>query len=184
MSKKIIIICCVIVLLAVTAMFIFAPGAEKAEATTESTTTTTTEVATETTTEEPIATTKVTTTTQKVTTTTQKVTTRERVSYSWSGRVLNRTNGRINGPSGTETYYNLPMDAVIRNMRVNYGLTEEEYPYWIRSDGVKMLGDYIMVAANLQAHPRGSLVETSLGTGIVVDTGHLGANHIDIAVNW
>ena len=56
--------------------------------------------------------------------------------------------------------------------------------YWIRSDGCKMLGDYIMCAANLSIYPRGSLVETSLGTAIVVDTGYLDSNQIDIAVSW
>lgn len=32
--------------------------------------------------------------------------------------------------------------------------------YWVRMDGAKMLGDYIMVAADLNKHPRGSIVET------------------------
>ena len=44
-----------------------------------------------------------------------------------------------------------------------------------------------MCAANLDVHPRGSLVETSLGTAIVVDTGGFAdsnPNQIDIAVNW
>ena len=50
-----------------------------------------------------------------------------------------------------------------------------------------MLGPYIMVAAHLGIHPRGSLVQTSLGTGVVVDTGAFSksnAHQIDIAVNW
>ena len=44
-----------------------------------------------------------------------------------------------------------------------------------------------MVAANLGVHPRGSLVETSLGTGIVVDTGGFAEGNptqLDIAVDW
>ena len=60
-------------------------------------------------------------------------------------------------------------------------------PYWIREDGVKMLGNYVMIAANLNIRPRGSLVETSLGTGIVCDTGGFAEKdqtQIDIAVNW
>ena len=59
--------------------------------------------------------------------------------------------------------------------------------YWVRGDGCKMLGNYIMVAANLSVHPRGSLVETSLGTGIVCDTGGFAAgnaNQLDIATSW
>ena len=50
--------------------------------------------------------------------------------------------------------------------------------YWIRDDGVRMFGDYVMVAADIphmdgtqmEAEYRyGDLVETSLGTGMVVD---------------
>lgn len=87
------------------------------------------------------------------------------------------------GVSGKETYYNLDMSGVISIMR-SIGNND---PYWIREDGVKMLGDYVMIAANLDLRPRGSLVETSLGTGIVCDTGGFAEKdptQIDIAVNW
>ena len=102
---------------------------------------------------------------------------------SWSGETLNAYNGVVMGPSGKETYYNLDMSGVIDIMR-GMGYTGE---YWIREDGVKMLGDYIMCAANLDVHPRGSLVESSLGTCIVCDTGGFAyedPNQLDIAVNW
>lgn len=82
-----------------------------------------------------------------------------------------------------ETYYNLDMSGCIQIMR-DMGNTDE---YWIRDDGCKMLGDYIMIAANLNVYPRGSLVETSLGTGIVVDTGEFAESdpyQVDIAVTW
>lgn len=82
-----------------------------------------------------------------------------------------------------ETYYNLPMKRVVQNAH-DRGITGE---YWVRDDGCKMLGDYIMVAANQSVHPYGTLVETSLGTGIVVDTGEFAATNalqIDIAVTW
>ena len=85
-----------------------------------------------------------------------------------------------------ETYYNLSMDGVIDIMR-NCGFDESTYPYWVREDGVKMLGDYVMVAANLDRHPRGSLIHTSLGLGIVCDTGSFAIDNpsqIDIAVDW
>ena len=85
-----------------------------------------------------------------------------------------------------ETYYNLPMDGVVDIMR-NCGFDESAYPYWVREDGVKMLGDYVMVAANLDRHPRGSLIHTSLGLGIVCDTGSFAIDNpsqIDIAVDW
>ena len=87
------------------------------------------------------------------------------------------------GPSGKETYYNLNMNGVVNIMR-RMGNTDE---YWVRDDGCKMLGDYIMCAANLRVHPRGSLVESSLGTCIVCDTGGFASrnsNQLDIAVTW
>ena len=82
-----------------------------------------------------------------------------------------------------ETYYNLNMDGVI-SIAQSQGIEGE---YWVRDDGCKMYGDYIIVAANLDTHPRGSLVETSLGTGIVLDTGGFAAsdpNQVDIATEW
>ena len=44
-----------------------------------------------------------------------------------------------------------------------------------------------MVAANLGIRPKGTLIETSVGTGIVVDTGGFAKRNktqLDIAVNW
>ena len=50
--------------------------------------------------------------------------------------------------------------------------------YWIREDGVYMYGDYVMVAADIPhldgteqeaEYRKGDIVETSLGTGMVVD---------------
>lgn len=78
------------------------------------------------------------------------------------------------------------MGGVIKIMR-NLGYNEKDYPYWVRDDGAKMLGNYIMIAANLQLRPRGTIVETSLGKGIVCDTGGFAKKNptqIDIAVNW
>lgn len=104
-------------------------------------------------------------------------------SFTWNGSRLTAGSGVNYGPSGKETYYNLDMTGVIYMMRC-LGNTDE---YWVRSDGCKMLGSYIMIAANLSVHPRGSLVQTSLGTGIVCDTGSFAEedpNQIDIAVTW
>ena len=67
------------------------------------------------------------------------------------------------------------------------GYSEEEYPYWVRDDGCKMLGDYVMVAADLGIRPKGTILETSLGTAIVVDTGSFArydSTMLDIAVSW
>lgn len=114
---------------------------------------------------------------------TQTTTVDTSANTSWSGSVLTASMGVNYGPSGKETYYNLNMSGVVSIMR-SMGNNDE---YWVRSDGAKMLGNYVMVAANLSVHPRGSLVETSLGTGIVCDTGGFAAsnaNQIDIATNW
>lgn len=100
-----------------------------------------------------------------------------------SGGVLTPSKGVNYGPSGKETYYNLDMSGCIETMR-SYGNTDE---YWVREDGCKMLGPYIMCAANLNLRPRGTLVESSLGTCIVVDTGgfaSVDATQIDIATTW
>ncbi len=107
-------------------------------------------------------------------------------SSSYSGPVLTRSAGVVYGPSGKETYYNLDMSGVISIMR-GMGFDENSYPYWVRSDGCKMLGDYIMCAANLNVHPRGTTVESSLGTCLVCDTGgfaYSNPNQLDIATNW
>lgn len=96
---------------------------------------------------------------------------------------LSASAGVFYGPSGKETYYNLDMSSVISIMR-GMGNNDE---YWIRLDGAKMLGDYVIVAANLGKHPRGSIVETSLGQGIVCDTGsftYTSDTQLDIATNW
>ena len=104
-------------------------------------------------------------------------------SYQNDGSCLTPGGGVYYGPTGKETYYNLDMNGVVSNAQAQ-GIQGE---YWIREDGVKMYGDYVIVAANLDTHPRGSTVETSLGTGIVLDTGGFAAsdpNQVDIAVDW
>ena len=97
--------------------------------------------------------------------------------------VLTAYKGVNYGPSGKETYYNLPMEGVI-SIAQSQGIQGE---YWVREDGCKMYGNYIICAANLEVHPRGSLVESSLGTCIVLDTGGFAAGNptqIDIATDW
>ena len=108
------------------------------------------------------------------------------VEASYSGAKLSRSRGSIQGPSGKETYYNLNMNGVVSIMR-RMGFSESEYPYNVRADGVKCLGPYVMVAAHLGKRPRGSKVQTSLGTGLVCDTGGFAANNptqIDVATSW
>lgn len=102
---------------------------------------------------------------------------------AYNGSILTASSGVNYYGSQRETYYNLDMSGCIDIMR-SMGNTDE---YWVREDGCKMLGNYIMCAANLDVYPRGSLVETSLGTAIVVDTGGFADSdpyQIDIAVTW
>ena len=102
----------------------------------------------------------------------------------WDGNILTRNKGAIsNGPHGRETYYNLNMSGVVSIMR---GMGNND-PYWVRSDGVKMLGYYAMVAANFDKYPRGSIIQSSVGPAIVTDTGSFRFTYpdaLDIAVNW
>lgn len=90
------------------------------------------------------------------------------------------------GPSGRETYYNLYMGNCVKYMR-DLGYDEIQYPYWVRDDGAKMLGNYVMCAANWHIRPKGTIIPTSLGDAIVVDTGDFVAefpNGVDLAVDW
>ena len=99
---------------------------------------------------------------------------------------LTKSAGVFAGPSGKETYYNLPMGRCISIMR-DIGYTVEEYPYWVREDGAKMLGEYVMCAANLAIRPKGTLVESSLGMAIVVDTGSFASGNttqLDLCTDW
>jgi len=77
--------------------------------------------------------------------------------------------GMYEGPSGLESYYYCN-PCMVRDMRYR-GFSETEYPYYVREDGVQMLGEYVIVAANIDIYPFGSIVDTSLGKGIVCDTG-------------
>lgn len=107
------------------------------------------------------------------------------ITTSVSAKHLTSTIGRFEGPWGTETYYNLPMKLVISYMS-EFGYDYSDY--WIRDDGVKMLGNYVMCAADFREYPRGSIVETSLGTAIVCDTGTFTVDgsgvDFDICVSW
>ena len=90
-------------------------------------------------------------------------------------------------PSGRETWYNLDMSEVVKRMQTK-GFTEDKwYKFRIRNDGVKMLGNYVMVAANLKIRPRWTILKTSLGMWIVCDTWAFVKKYptgLDIATNW
>lgn len=103
--------------------------------------------------------------------------------FVWDGPILTKSKGVNYGPLGRETYYNLSMQGVIRIMR-NAGYSESEFPYWVRGDGVRMLGDYIMLAGRVGQFDRGTIVQCSLGEGMICDYGHLEWNGLDVAVVW
>lgn len=103
--------------------------------------------------------------------------------YEWDGDIINSYVGTVKGPSGKETFYNLPMSGVIAIME-DLGYTGE---YWVREDGAKMLGDFIMVAAELGSRPKGTIIKTSLGWAVVADTGgfaRYNPTQLDIATAW
>lgn len=89
--------------------------------------------------------------------------------------VLTPSKGTVWFNGHKETYYNLDMSGVIANAHA-MGL---QGGYWVRGDGVKMFGNYVIVAAQLA---KGTIVETSLGTGIVLD--YCPAGTYDLAVTW
>ena len=97
-----------------------------------------------------------------------------------SGPVLTPEAGVVWFNGHMETYYNLPMGGVLDIM---YALGFQG-DYWVRDDGCKMFGDYIMVAADFNWLPRGSVVLTSRGWGMVCDTGEGGTEWLDLAVTW
>lgn len=107
-----------------------------------------------------------------------------------------RPDGRI----VTEKWCQDDVSTVVQIMRDQFGIDLE---YWVREDGVRMYGPYVMVAADVPAlggwnqeaeYRRGDLVETTLGTGIVVDWCELAVNtrrntngariHYDIYAAW
>ena len=102
---------------------------------------------------------------------------------TWQGEALTKNKGVLQGPSGKESWYNMDMTPVLNCLAQNNIFGE----YWVREDGCKMYGPFIIVAANYELHPIGTLVETSLGIGIVGDTGGFCISDptmVDIATVW
>ena len=83
----------------------------------------------------------------------------------------------------TTYYFKNPEEALKRAKAA--GVVEGEYH--VREDGVKCIGNYVIVAAPYDTWDYGTCVMTSLGVGVVLDTGSFAQtnkNQIDIAVNW
>lgn len=86
-----------------------------------------------------------------------------------------------NGVTHRETYYDLDMSRVTTNCG-DGGI------YVVRADGVKVdRSGYVLIAADLARYPRCSIVETSVGLGMVYDTGGFVSRYpdgFDIAADW
>lgn len=87
--------------------------------------------------------------------------------------------GRITFNGHQETWYNLPMQKVL-SYREAEGYVID---YWVRKDGCKMNGHYIILAAG-ESVPIGTVIETSRGEGMVLDRHETDENVIDIATTW
>ena len=94
--------------------------------------------------------------------------------------VLTTKLGIVEFQGHTETWYDLPMQKVVQDAQ-QAGIPCE---YWVRDDGVKMFGNWVIVAS----HPsvtKYTFIETSLGTGIILDRHEMDNKDLyDIATNW
>ena len=96
--------------------------------------------------------------------------------------VLTAPLGKVIYNGHTETWYNLRMNKVVERADAYYGLSNV---YAVREDGVKTYNGFVIVAADWNKYPFGSVVETSRGVGIVLDYQTTGdADVIDIATTW
>jgi len=88
--------------------------------------------------------------------------------------------GRITYGNHVETWYDLPMNKVIQRSQ-DAGIPCE---YWIDERGVKMFGQWVIVAAH-PSKTRYTFVDTSLGQGIILDTHEMNDTELyDIATTW
>lgn len=97
--------------------------------------------------------------------------------------VLTAVKGVNNFMGHTESWYNLKMTKVVQRADEYYGLSNA---YAIREDGVKTYNGFAICAGNFEVHPYGSVIDTSLGTGLILDHTGKGTDKtlIDIATNW
>lgn len=94
--------------------------------------------------------------------------------------VLTATLGKIEYMGHSETWYDLPMDRLVTRAQ-DMGIPAD---YWIREDGVKMFGPWVIVAGHKDSI-RFSRVPTSLGEGIILDKHCVDdPNLYDIATDW
>ena len=88
--------------------------------------------------------------------------------------------GRITYGNHVETWYDLPMNKVIQRSQ-DAGIPCE---YWVDDRGVKMFGQWVIVAAH-PSKTRYTRVQTSLGEGIILDFHTTPDTELyDIATSW
>lgn len=98
--------------------------------------------------------------------------------------VLTAKLGTIQNGVNKETWYDLNMSKVVERADAFYGLHDV---YAVRDDGVKTYNGFVIVATNYETYPYGTVIPTSLGLGLVLDTGEFAKeskNIVDIATNW
>ena len=95
--------------------------------------------------------------------------------------VLTARLGTVNYANHRETYYNLPMNRIVERADAHFGCQDV---YAVREDGVKTYNGFVMCAADWDKYPYGSTVETTLGTGLVLDKHTTDSNIVDIATTW
>ena len=94
--------------------------------------------------------------------------------------VLTAALGRITYGNHVETWYDLPMNKVIQRSQ-DAGIPCE---YWVDDRGVKMFGQWVIVAAH-PSKTRYTTVQTSLGEGIILDFHTTPDTKLyDIATSW
>ena len=103
-----------------------------------------------------------------------------RVLATLTAVVLTAKAGTIQYDGHKETWYNLKMDRVVSRAQ-NMGIPAD---YWVREDGVKMFGPWVIVAAD-KSKTRYTRLQTSLGEGIILDYHTAGDKNLyDIATDW
>ena len=94
--------------------------------------------------------------------------------------VLTARAGTIDYQGHKETWYDLDMSRVVKRAQ-NMGIPAD---YWVREDGVKMFGPWVIVAAH-QSKIRYTRLQTSLGEGIILDYHTTDDPDLyDIATDW
>lgn len=94
--------------------------------------------------------------------------------------VLTAKAGTISYNGHREVWYNLNMNRVVAKAQ-NMGINAD---YWVRDDGVKMFGPWVIVAGH-KSKTRYTRLDTSLGEGIILDYHTVDdPNLYDIATTW